>query len=176
MTFLEQIFFGIVSFLIFLLVHVLVWQNKRIKYRGVYLIWKIVAINYIITTSLVILIYSVSVKEHFWVSGPLYFCLAMIYTHLYVGIDKSVSIRIMGELVTSSNNTLLWVDLDNIYSPYWMVKTRLDLLVEKNWLEIKIGKYLILPKAKILFRAPTNSLMLDLTSEARNSKTSSPKL
>ena len=152
MTSLEQIFFGIVSFLIFLLVHVLVWQNERIKYRGVYLMWKIAATSYILTSLVAFLIYSVSIKEHIWVSCPLYFCLIMIYTHLYVGIDKSVSIRIMGELATSSKNALKWSDLDNLYSPRKMVKPRLDLLVGKSWLQIRNGKYLCLPKAEMLIK------------------------
>ena len=148
----EPISFGIVSFLIFLFFHVLLWQNKRIKYRGVYLIWKLAIINFVLISLLGFYFFYYSINEYVWVSGPFYFCLIMVYTHLYVGIDKSVSIRLMGELVTSSNNTLKWEELDNLYSPIEMVKPRLDLLVDKNWLVIRNGKYLCLPKIETLVK------------------------
>ena len=148
----EPISFGIVSFLIFLFFHILLWQNKRIKYRGVYLIWKLAIINFVLLSLLVFYFFYFSINDYVWVSGPFYFCLIMFYTHLYVGIDKSVSIRIMGELVTSSNNTLKWVDLDKLYSPREMVKQRLDLLVRKNWLELKNGKYRCFSKAERLVK------------------------
>ena len=70
----------------------------------------------------------------------------------YTCIDKSVSIRLMGELVTSSNNTLKWEELDNLYSPIEMVKPRLDLLVDKNWLVMRNDKYLCLPKIETLVK------------------------
>ena len=112
--------------------------------------WEIAAINYITTSALVLIIYSIS--EFIWISGPLYICLIMIYTHLYVGIDKSVSIRIMGELVNHPKKRLTWKELEELYPTKLMIKSRLDLLVEKEWLKKKNGNYKCLSKGKKLVK------------------------
>ncbi len=152
MTSQEQIIIGIVSFLFFLLVHVLVWQNDSIKYRGIYLMWKIAALSYVAMSSLGLLVYSFSINEHMWTSGPLNFCLVICYMHLYVGVEKSISIRIIGELVKDPSKTLTLNELEKTYSPKKMVKPRLKLLSEKKWLLEENGKYHCLKTAEKLVK------------------------
>ena len=141
---------AIVSFSFFMCLHILIWQNKRIQYRGVYLMLKVTIVSYLMVVMLGVYLCSLPMQDHVWVSGPLHFCLFMLYTHLYVGIDKSVSVRIMGELVTRPKKRLTYKELDNLYSPRNMVQARLNLLVEKGWLKENNGKYECLSKAKKL--------------------------
>ena len=152
MALFEQISIGLISFVIFILIHILVWQFEVIKFRGVLLIWKIATLCFFFIILFIYFFYNISIENHVWTSSPLYLCLIMLYTHLYVGIDKSISIRIMGELASSNKKVLIWEDIEKIYSPYTMVKTRLDLLVEKEWLEMRDDKYHYLPKAEKLVR------------------------
>ena len=141
---------AIVSFLCFMCLHIFIWQNERIQYRGVYLMLKVTTISYLIVVILGGYLFDLPLLDHVWVSGPLHFCLLMLYTHLYIGIDKSVSVRIMGELVTSPQKRLTWEELEYLYSPSKMAQTRLNLLVAKGWLKEKNGKYECLSKAKKL--------------------------
>jgi hypothetical protein len=148
----DQIFMAIISFLCFMFFHILIWQNKRIQYRGLYLMLKVTTISYLMVGMLGVYLCSLPMQDHVWVSVPLHFCLFMLYIHLYVGIDKSVSVRIMGELVTRPKKRLTYKELDNLYSPRIMVQARLNLLVEKGWLKENNGKYECLSKAKKLVK------------------------
>jgi hypothetical protein len=132
--------------------HILIWQNERIQYRGVYLMLKTTMVSYLIVVILGVYMFDLPLLDHVWVSGPLHFCLFMLYTHLYVGIDKSVSVRIMGELLTRPQKILTWEELEYLYSPQKMAQPRLNLLVEKGWLREENGKYECLSKAKKLVK------------------------
>ena len=143
----DQIILALASFVLFFLLHVMLWQNESIKFRGVYLLTKIAVISYVLVAVISQYFIGLSIQDHLWVSGPLHFCLLMLYMHLYVGIDKSISIRILGELVNNPTKTLTWKKLIEIYQPQQMVETRLTLLVEKRWLKNENRRYQCLPKA-----------------------------
>ena len=143
---------AIISFLCFMFLHILIWQNERIQYRGVYLMLKVTIVSYLTIVMLGVYLFDLPLLDHVWVSGPLHFCLFMLYTHLYVGIDKSVSLRIIGELVTSPQKKITWEELGDLYSPRKMTQPRLNLLVEKGWLKENNGKYECLSKAKKLVK------------------------
>ena len=74
----------------------------------------------------------------------------MFYTHLYVGILKSVSIRIMEEIHLSESKIMNRVEIEKIYPPQEMVNSRLILLKEKNWIDESSGNFFCLKKAKIV--------------------------
>ena len=142
----DQIIVAITSFLCFLILHVLLWQNESIKYRGLILMWIVGDLSYVLI-ALGMSMCGFSMQGHFWVSVALYLCLLMFYTHLYVGIDKSVSVRILGELSKSPNKTLNWEELEELYSCREMVHSRLAVLLKKGWLQEENGKYRCLAKA-----------------------------
>ncbi|MBT4258906.1 MAG: hypothetical protein HOD90_03220 [Nitrospina sp.] len=76
--------------------------------------------------------------------------LLMGYLHLYVGIERSVSMRILGELVLAEKNQLTLESLHDIYPHDYMIRHRVDLMVETNWLIEKDGKYISAPKGERL--------------------------
>jgi hypothetical protein len=101
----------------------------------------------------------------FWILVPVYYCLIMLYCHLYVGILKSVSIRILEELSDSSDQTMSLSEIENLYPTKEMVFTRVSLLEEKGWLKQKGISYSCQNKA--IFTVKIN-LFLQKTFRLRN--------
>ena len=92
----------------------------------------------IISYTLTLIIFSSFIKIQIpdsWISVPIYYCLIMFYCHLYVGILKSVSIRILEELSESSDQTMSLSEIENLYPTKEMISTRVSLLEEKGWLK-----------------------------------------
>lgn len=81
---------------------------------------------------------------------PTYYCLIILYAHLYIGLLKSVSIRIIEELYSSSKFKMTKNEIDNIYPVREMVLSRLSLLEENNWIKEENGSYKCLKKAIII--------------------------
>jgi len=129
------------------MLHVIVWRIREKEYRGVYLIVVISIISYILICLLGFFGLNQTLMSHLWTSGPFYFCLIMLYSHFYVGFLKSVSIRIIEELVKQPNKSITLEEIKEIYPAKEMVKTRLNLLEEKKWLTKKEEKYFCLSKA-----------------------------
>ena len=65
----------------------------------------------------------------------------MLYCHLYVGILKSVSIRILEELSESFDEKMDLSDIEALYSTEEMISSRVSLLVEKGWLKEQEQNY-----------------------------------
>jgi len=80
-------------------------------------------------------------------TAPLFYCLIMLYAHLYVGILRSVSIRIIEELYVADNFSMSRDQIDEIYPTKEMVLSRLLLLEKSGWIIKKSGKYKCLNKA-----------------------------
>jgi len=90
--------------------------------------------------------------EHLWSSAPVFAFLIMLYLHFYVGIDRSVSIRILGELVQSGDGRLALEELDAVYSGEEMLRHRVELLVQRRWLIREDGLCRCSAKARRLVR------------------------
>ena len=127
------------SFTLFLIVHIVIWRLRQPKYRGLIHIALISLLAYLAVSFFWALFFSVQLVTHFWTTAPFYFCLVMFYTHLYIGFLKSVSIRILEELLAQHDNTLRLSEIENIYSFKEMVSPRINLLHEKKWLD-KVGE------------------------------------
>jgi len=151
----EPILVAFSAIIIFLVAHVIVWQFETIENRSVKLIVLVSAFTYLAT--IVIYLYSlqVAILSHFWVSFPFYAFMMMLYTHFYMGIDRSVSIRILGEtiLLDPEDYQITLNELEKPYSKQDIVKTRLDLLVLRGFLLERDGKYYCSTKGKILSNA-----------------------
>ena len=141
-----NILISLTSFMVFLILHLIIWRTRD-SYRGVNLILILSVIVYPITTFLISL-YSHSIIK-IWLTLPIYYCLIILYVHLYIGLLKSVSIRILEELYSSPNFEMTRKEIENIYPVKDMVLNRLSLLEENNWIEEENGSYRCLKKAII---------------------------
>jgi len=80
-----------------------------------------------------------------------FYCpLVMIYLHLFVGIYKSVSIRVMNELLFSKNKKMSLTELGKRYSHVDLIHNRLDLMVENKWIGKLNNTYSCQKKAVII--------------------------
>ena len=74
----------------------------------------------------------------------------MLYLRFFMDIDRSVSIRILGEILITDNKQLGVNELDKFYSQVFMIQSRLGLLVNKGFLRKKDGKYVCTTKGSFL--------------------------
>lgn len=81
---------------------------------------------------------------HWWVTVPSYLCGIMLYIHWYIGMYRSLSIRILFELLASPQHTLTAEQLDQRYSLTGMFERRLQLMREHGWLQEQQGAYICL--------------------------------
>ncbi len=139
--------FNFISFSIFLLLHIFLWKIIE-GYKGVILILFVSLISYIFTFIVFSRVIPIQITDN-WVLVPVYCCLIMLYCHLYVGILKSVSIRIMEELSESSDQTMNLSDIEALYPTEEMISTRVSLLKEKGWLKEQELNYSCRKKAVI---------------------------
>jgi membrane-associated HD superfamily phosphohydrolase len=134
---------------IFFIVHYMIWHDELIKKRGVMLLVKISVFSYLWVVVSALSYYGWGSIGHFWVSCPLFMMLIMLYLHFYVGVDRSVSIRILGELVKSGSGKMNFTSIQSLYPKEYMIKHRVDTLVDNNWLVEKDGLLSCAPKGKL---------------------------
>ena len=138
---LSIIVFSLFVFLLFMLFHVFVWRLLNNNSPRLVILSFVFLISYLISIIIYKYIFKIDLSVHFWLSGPTSFCLFIFYVHFYVGMLKSVSFRIMSEIISRKNNEISLNELQKIYSFEGMVEPRLNLLVTKDWLKIKNKKY-----------------------------------
>lgn len=138
---------SLAAFLIFLALHVMVWRTREGKYRGVYLLVVIAVISYLSVCLIGSVNFGQDTMSHFWTSAPFFFCGIMGYSHCYVGMLKSVSIRIIEELAKRPDGRLTLNQLGDHYPVREMFVTRLSLLEEKRWISKHGDRYVCLSKA-----------------------------
>ena len=146
MDVLYPIFVAVFAIFFFLILHFVIWQLDCARNWSVILIAGLSIFTYLIT----ICTSSVDIYSHIWVSCPLYMFVMMLYLQFYMGIDRSVSIRILGEILKTDNKRLDVKELDRFYSQVSMIQSRLDLLVNKGFLREKDGKYVCTRKGAFL--------------------------
>jgi len=137
---------SLLSFSIFLLLHVIIWRMVN-GYRGIILILLTSIAAFIFTYYILANYFLGLLLPEIWMTAPLFYCLIMLYSHLYVGILKSVSIRIIEELYYSDGFAMDKDKIDEIYSTKEMILSRLSLLRESNWIIKEDGEYKCLNKA-----------------------------
>ncbi len=135
---------------VFIVLHVCVWHFELSKNRGV---------GKIITLSVVAFV--IGGLIHSFLNGipsigtlitvlSVYLMLIMLYLHWYVGIDRSVSVRVLGELANTASGQMTFKELEVIYPQEHMFKHRLDLMVTNGWLIEDKGQYQCAPKSQKL--------------------------
>ena len=151
-----SLFDAIASFIssgvLFLSTHLVMWRWLVPERKGVLLIVKIAMISYGLIVIGGFVFFNLTPQMHIWISGPLFMLFLMGYLHLYVGIERSVSVRILGELVLAKENRLTLENLHQIYPYDYMIRHRVDLMVETNWLIGRDEKYICAPKGESISR------------------------
>lgn len=132
---------------VFFVVHLVIWHFELLKVRGSMLIVKISTLSYLFV-SLTASYLSISFGNHFWVSFPLFLLFMMLYLYFYAGIVRTISIRILGELVKSTSGKITFREIQSLYPQEYLTKHRLDFLVKGNWLVEKNGAYACTNKGK----------------------------
>jgi len=121
------------SFILFLLVHCLTWNLINKHNLGVYQILKIMLSTFIfmIVVNRFYFVFDLDI----YLSISSYCALGLLYLHFYVGITRSVSIRLLGELTQAQGHLLTCDELERVYSMEFMLEHRLATLVDHGWLE-----------------------------------------
>ncbi len=123
---LQDLKFPLFSLLIFLGAHLVIWRYLKA----------------LASLKLLILLAILGFGAGFLIQGALvtslgiavYALFIIMYFHLYVGMERSVSIRILEEIRQSENQELTIEQILHTYSPDSMFISRVDWLVQGNWL------------------------------------------
>ena len=148
----DAIVVSLASGALFLTLHLVLWQWLAPEKKGVFLVVAVAVMSYGLMGLGSSVFLDLPLQIHLWTSGPLVMLFLMGYLHLYVGIERSVSVRILGELVQAEENRLTLENLHEIYAYDYMIRHRVDLLVETNWLIENDGKYSCAAKGETLSR------------------------
>ena len=73
--------------------------------------------------------------ERYVVSFIYYLLYIVLYLHLFIGLLKSVSLRVMDEINKSSSGRLSLLELNELYTEKDFFYKRLELMQSNNWLE-----------------------------------------
>ena len=89
----------------------------------------------------------------------------MLYLQFYMGIDRSVSIRLMGDILNAPNQKLKIKIVQDAYLNEQMVIPRLDLLEDRGYIQSLEGEYICKNKGEILAKCAL--IVLNLYSPTR---------
>lgn len=142
----------LVALFLFTFFHIIIWHFKLWVNRGVSAIIGLAGMCWMAACfSKVLSGFSLTLGE-LLLAFSLYMCCIMFYLHWYVGIDRSVSVRILGELVEAPQGHLNLNTLEEIYPRKHMFKHRIDLMVKTGWLIEQQGRYCCTAKGAFLAR------------------------
>ncbi len=137
----------------FLVLHLALWQLLPRPHKGTLALSLTALAAYVLLGGAAALwLEGTTFSGLIWSSGPVYAFLVMLYFHFYFGMDRSVSVRILGELAQAATGRLTMSQLDGVYSKRGMIRLRLDVLVAKGHLELVNGCYQCTPKGRRLVR------------------------
>jgi hypothetical protein len=135
-----------VGVLAFLALHTIEWQFLPRARKGTFMLSLTAVVAYALVAGAAYGLCGLAVPRLVWTSGPVYAFLVMLYFHFYFGLDRSVSVRILGELVQAPDGRLSLAELDRVYPKRAMVTSRMDVLVAKGHVEVERGRYRCTPK------------------------------
>lgn len=164
----KGILLGFLCFILFLVLHILIFHYFRIRRHFVTLR----TIFFLLIPVYVLLFFALpegflsiltlrpekvtplniflSLAFNFCLGLWLYIFLWFGYCQFYFIVDRSISVRFMIEIEDSPNKALSLDELKKIYTPDYIYSHRLDQMVETRYLIFKNGKYFNTEKGKIL--------------------------
>ncbi len=137
---------------LFLVLHVVFWQFIPQPRKGTLALSATALLAYLVNGVADWLWAGFSPATLLWASGPVYAFLIMLYFHFYFGVDRSVSVRILGELVRAPGGRLTPEELDAVYPRRQMLERRLGVMVEKGHIVREGDGYRCAPKGIRLVR------------------------
>ncbi len=137
---------------LFVLAQVLVWQCLPARNKGVLFLVLVAGISYAAATVFVSCALGIVFNGHVCTSLPAFAFGVVAYMHLYFGIDRSLSLRVLGELAESETGSLSSVELGRVYPAEDMVQRRLDVLEAKGLLRREASVYQCTPRGRMLAR------------------------
>mgnify|MGYP001196457532 FL=1 len=123
--------FFIFQFLIFVFVHIVL---NKFKFYGTLNPIFIFILSILIFFILSLLFNLFKIEKNYFLYLILHITIVMFYFHLFIGILKSVSVRILIEIIKSKKNYLTMLELNSIYSYSDLVENRIKLLLRKKWI------------------------------------------
>ena len=153
MSIIIPIIIVIFSLLIFATIHYFLCKYKSKAYTSVDAVISIILfsiLSYITVITIIHFIFKVEVFSHIWVSLPIMMFIMMLYLQFYMGIDRSVSIRLMGDILNAPNQKLKIKIVQDAYLNDQMVIPRLDLLEDRGYIQKLDGEYICKNKGEIL--------------------------
>jgi hypothetical protein len=142
---------ALIAFPVYLVIHLLAWQVAGTRWKGTLGLVLCSAVAFCIALPATHVFHPVTFGS-FWVSVSLQGALTVLYMHLYFGMDRSLSVRMLGELSLQPDGALTFAELDRVYSSRDMVERRVAVLVEKGLLIEENGKYRCSDKARPMLR------------------------
>ena len=124
--------YSVCVFLFFLLIHCLVWNISKKQTLGLYQIL-IVMLSTLFISTIINNVFSLFPLDIYLMTS-VYFALGIIYLHFYVGITRSVSVRMLGELCRAKDHQMTFDEMEKSYSMDFMLEHRLATLVDHGWL------------------------------------------
>lgn len=148
---LSTVLFSFLAFALFFSDHVFLWRAAGAGVKGVKMLVILAVSAYIMVAIIQHFLLSRFALEHY-AALPLFAFLVMAYLHLYVGVDRSVSIRVLGELCNTPDGRINLDELRKRYSGDHMVRRRVELMVREKWLVKKDNLFYCTKKAAWLAR------------------------
>lgn len=137
---------------LFLVIHLLVWRLQFNFQNAVLLLAAIGGLAYPLVVVSFHLLEIMGASTHIWISCPMHFWGVLLYIEFYMGIDRSVSIRILGELVRARGGELRLQELEQVYSKEYLLNSRLGFLTQAGYLSECTGAYSCKPKGVVVAR------------------------
>lgn len=144
--FLTILFHGAGTFLLFLILHVIVWREVKGE-RGVLLLWKLAAGIYIASAVFALFFLSFYLSS-LWGSFSLYAFLMIAYTRFYITLTRTLTLRFSEELLVVPGKTMDEARFKAIYPPRHSFVIRLLTLKEHGWITESKDGYLPTAKCK----------------------------
>ena len=76
----------------------------------------------------------------------------MIYLHLFIGMNQSLSVKILIDLFSSKNKTLTLKKLMETGLDERMIYERLNIMEKNKWIKVSNGHYSCLKKSIIIVK------------------------
>jgi hypothetical protein len=140
--------FPIVSLGVFLALHML--AGGLFKSKSLFLIIALSAAAFGIA-------YAVLVPAGLVYAVCTHLFLLMLYLHFFVGVDRSVSVRVLNELWRAPGRKLTRAELDSRYPNGEMFAHRIRLMIAKGWVAENAGRLTVSAKSRLLVQ-PTRLL------------------
>ena len=130
MSIINFFIFLILQFFIFFFIHIVLNKFKVYGSLNPIFVFSLSLINFILVY---ILLFGLIIDKNILSFLIFHITLVMLYFHLFIGILKSVSVRVLIEILNSKKNSLSFKKLNSIYSYNDLVNQRITLLLKKKW-------------------------------------------